>query len=47
MHRGVFLFFFNEGLFKSNRKKKGWKKFSHFIYGRSVSNADPTSSKKA
>lgn len=48
MHRGVFSFrfFFYVGLFKSSREKKGWKKFSHFIYGRSVSIAATNSGEK-
>ena len=48
MHRGVFSFrfFFYVGLFKSSREKKGWKKFSHFIYGRSVLIAATNSGEK-
>ena len=48
MHRGVFSFrFFSYvGLFKSSREKKGWKKFSHFIYGRSVLIAATNSGEK-
>ena len=47
MHCGVFSFrFFYVGLFKNSREKKGWKKFGHFIYGRSVLIAATNSGEK-
>ena len=47
MHRGVFSFSMKASLIKSSREKKGWKKVSHFIYGRSVSIAATNSGEKA